>query len=193
MIETLRLPLEFSPELLRRDLDRIDDDRWIAHFNTTNYAGDWSGVALRGPADVTHPIQELFANPGTTAWAETRLADECPYFRDVMGRFECPLLSVRLLRLGPGSAIKEHTDHCLALEDGEVRLHVPVATSPEVEFWLNGNRVELQPGETWYLNVNLPHRVENQSSEHRVHMVIDCVVDDWLRALFAAADPRRAD
>ena len=54
---------------LREDLERIPADRWIAHFVKENYDGDWSGAALRGPADVTHPIQQLFANPGTENWA----------------------------------------------------------------------------------------------------------------------------
>jgi hypothetical protein len=42
-------------------------------------------------------------------------------------------------------------------------------------------------GECWYLNVNQPHRVENRGSADRVHLVLDCVVDEWLRALFARA------
>ena len=144
IIETLRLPLDFDPAALREDLARIPSDRWIAHFNKQQYEGDWSGVALRGPANITHPIQALFANPGTTDWAYTDLHDLCPYFAQVLSRFECPLLSVRLLRLAPGSVITEHTDHSLGFEDGEVRLHVPILTNPRVEFLLNGARVPLR-------------------------------------------------
>ena len=109
------------------------------------------------------------------------------YFAQVLSHFECPLLSVRLLSLAPGAVIKEHTDNSLSLEDGEVRLHVPLLTSPQVEFMLNGVQVRLAPGETWYLNVNLPHSVSNKGAEPRVHMVADCVVNDWLRELFARA------
>jgi hypothetical protein len=178
--DAIRLPLRFNPDALREDLERVPKDRWIRHFVPDNYEGDWSGVALRGPANVTHPIQELFANPGTEAWENTGLYNECPYFAEVMSEFQCELLSVRLLRLGPGSIIKEHVDHSLSLEDGEARLHVPVQTNTDIEFWLNNKLIPLKAGETWCLNVNLPHRVVNNSAEYRVHLVIDCEVNDWL-------------
>ena len=179
--DAIKLPLRFDPITLRENLARIPGERWIRHFVTDNYEGDWSGIALRGPANVTHPIQELFANPGTAAWANTSLYDECPYFAKVMSAFQCNLLSVRLLRLGPGSVIKEHVDHSLSLEDAEVRLHVPVQTNADIKFWLNDQLVPLQAGETWYLNVNRPHRVENNSEEYRVHLVLDCEVNAWLQ------------
>lgn len=68
-LRALRLPLDFNPHGLRADLARIPSDRWILHFNKAVYKGNWSGVALRGPANVTHPIQSLFATPGTKDWA----------------------------------------------------------------------------------------------------------------------------
>jgi hypothetical protein len=178
--DAIRLPLSFDPHALREDLARIPENRWIPHFVADNYEGDWAGVALRGPAGTTHPIQELFANPGTEAWENTSLHDECPYFAEVMSAFQCNLLSVRLLRLGPGSIIKEHVDHSLSLDDAELRLHVPLQTNAEIRFWLGGELIPLQAGQCWYLNVNRPHRVENNSSEYRVHMVLDCEINPWL-------------
>jgi hypothetical protein len=34
----------------------------------------------------------------------------------------------------------------------------------------------------WERNINLPHRVHNRSAVDRVHLVLDCVVNDWLDA-----------
>jgi aspartyl/asparaginyl beta-hydroxylase (cupin superfamily) len=70
------------------------------------------------------------------------------------------------------------------LDDGELRVHVPVVTNLDVAFFLAGEQVIMQEGEAWYLNLNLPHRVENHSDIDRIHLVIDCVVDDWVRELF---------
>ena len=44
--------------------------------------------------------------------------------------------------------------------------------------WLNGAPVPMQLGEAWYLNLNLRHRVENVGSAARIHLVVDCVVND---------------
>ena len=42
-------------------------------------------------------------------------------------------------------------------------------------------RIFLEEGECWYLNANLPHRVTNNSNRDRIHLVIDCEVNDWLK------------
>ena len=104
-----------------------------------------------------------------------------------MQRFACPLQSVRFLKLAAGSRIREHRDLNLAYEDGELRLHIPVRTNAQVEFYLNNKLLTLHEGECWYLNFNLPHRVVNGGATDRIHLVLDCVVNDWLREQFAAA------
>ena len=35
-------------------------------------------------------------------------------------------------------------------------------------------------GECWYLNLSKPHRVHNRGATERMHLVLDCVVNDWL-------------
>jgi aspartyl/asparaginyl beta-hydroxylase (cupin superfamily) len=94
--------------------------------------------------------------------------------------------------LKAGSAIKEHTDYKLAYADGEVRLHIPVATNPGVEFVLDGARVDMKEGECWYNNFNLPHRVVNRGSTDRIHLVVDCEINDWLRRILLDADQAAA-
>jgi hypothetical protein len=84
--------------------------------------------------------------------------------------------------------IKEHTDHKLGFEDGEVRVHIPVVTNPDVEFVLNNVRVDMKEGECWYHNFNLPHHIANRGQSDRIHLVVDCVVNDWLREVLIAAD-----
>jgi len=70
-----------------------------------------------------------------------------------------------------------------------VRIHVPVITNPGVQFYLENRRIIMQEGECWYLDLNLSHRVQNLGSTDRVHLVIDCQINDWLRALIANGTP----
>ena len=107
--------------------------------------------------------------------------------RELLAAFECPLGAVRLMRLGPGSIIKEHRDDDLAFERGTVRLHVPITTNPHVEFLLNGSRVVMAPGSTWYLRLSDPHSVSNNGAADRVHLVIDALANDWLAAALHGA------
>lgn len=183
--ERVRLPLAFDADAMRADLDRIAPDEWMPHFNTGIYEGDWSGVSLRsvgGRPDTLYP-DPAAADP----FADTEVLGRCPALRAAVARFECPLLAVRLLRLGPGAAIGEHRDFRLGHEDGEVRIHVPLTTSGAVEFVHAGERVDMAPGEAWYLNFNLPHSVANRGAEPRIHLLVDCVVDPWLDGLLRAS------
>ena len=184
MVTSFKLPLDLDPQRLKQDLDLIQPDEWVPHFNTAYYEGDWSGVSLRS---VGRKATQLYPDPTAHGkFADTPTLARCPYFQEVLVAFQCPLESVRLLKLSARSSIREHRDHMLGYEDGELRLHIPIVTNPDVAFFLAGERVPMQAGECWYLNLNLPHRVDNQSDHDRVHLVVDCLLDDWLRALFPA-------
>jgi hypothetical protein len=99
---------------------------------------------------------------------------------------------VRLLRLTPGSVIKEHHDNDLSFEQGMVRIHIPVTTNDSVDFRLNGTRCVMAAGSSWYLRLSDPHSVANRGASDRVHLVIDAVVNDWVAALFERAARRAA-
>jgi hypothetical protein len=183
----LRLPFTFDPEKLRLDLARVREEEWIPHMQRRHYDGQWSGAALRSIAGARDNLVPE-ARDGQR-FADTELLARCPYFAEVLAQFRCPLLAVRLLRLHAGSNIAEHVDHALDFDDGEVRIHIPIVTSDGVRFILDGARLVLAPGECWYTNVNLPHAVENTGSVDRIHLVLDCVVDDWLREIFRTTPP----
>ena len=156
-----------------------------------HYDGEWSGAALRSIGGAPGNIMPDAHNGA--GFGETPLLARCPYFREVLTTFHCPLFAVRLLRLHAGSSIAEHIDHALDFDDGEVRIHIPIVTSDEVKFYLDGSRLVMAPGECWYTNVNLPHSVDNHGATDRIHLVVDCRVDDWLRGVFATTPRPRCD
>ncbi|HEX3682301.1 MAG TPA: aspartyl/asparaginyl beta-hydroxylase domain-containing protein [Bryobacteraceae bacterium] len=181
----LALPFRFDPERLKADLALIRPEEWTPHYNQNDFGGDWRGVALRSP---TGQITNLLA-PFTSAstFADTPLMTRCAYFRETVSAFPCPLKAVRLLSLAPGSFIREHTDSALVYEDGEMRIHIPVQTSAEVEFYVAGERLKLEEGHSYYVNVNLPHRITNRGEAERIHLIIDVEVNDWVHELVRSA------
>lgn len=185
--DRLRLPFDFSPDRLAADLANLSAVAWTAHFVKQNYDGEWSAIALRAPAGARHPVQMIYSDPTCTDYADTPMLAASPYFREVLASFACQLHAVRLMRLAPGSLIKEHRDHDLSFEDGMVRIHVPVTTNEAVDFRLNGLRCIMPAGSAWYLRLSEPHSVANRGGGDRVHMVIDAVVNDWVAALLERA------
>jgi hypothetical protein len=184
--DRLRLGLDFDPERLSQDLSNAHG--WQRQADRQVYDGTWEAIALRAPAEARHPVAMIFANPMSEAFVDTPVLGACPYFREVLAAFRCPLRSARLMRLAPGSVIKEHRDSFLDVEDGRVRLHIPVVTNDRIDFRLNGTPVTMAAGSTWYLRVSDPHSVANRGATERVHLVIDAVLDAWLVGLLESAE-----
>jgi hypothetical protein len=165
-------------------------DRWAPHFQRAHYDGGWSVLQLRtlgGAVDDVLPFA-LDTRGAPAAYAATPLLAECPAIARLLASLACPVMSARLLNLRCGAVIKAHRDAELAFEKGEARLHVPIVTNPGVEFVIDGERVVMEAGTCWYINANLTHRVANHGDTDRIHLVVDCGVNEWLRARFAAAE-----
>ena len=73
--------------------------------------------------------------------------------------------------------------HKLPLNFDPDRLKADLAVIQPDE-WVPHFNTSYYEGEAWYLDLNLRHRVDNHSDTDRIHLVIDCVVNDWVRALF---------
>ena len=180
MLGSLQLPFQFDPARLAAGLAEIRADEWSPHYNDSDYAGIWRGAALRSASGEAGDLRSV-----APSFHDTALLDRCPQLREVVGTFQCRVKAVRLLGLAPGSFIREHSDHALDFEDGEARIHVPIQTNDRVEFYVQGERLLMEEGGAYYVNVNLPHRVNNRGTSERVHLVIDVEVNDWVRELFA--------
>jgi hypothetical protein len=186
--DRVRLPLRFDPERLRSDLERLRELSWTRHFVPQNYSGDWSVIALRAKAGAVHPVQMIYSDPTARVFEDAPALGRTPYFCEVLSQFACPLRSVRLMRLTPGSGIKTHQDHDLDVESGAVRFHIPIVTNAAVEFLLNGAPVALAAGETWYLRLSDPHSVVNRGTTDRIHLVIDAEANAWVRESLSRGD-----
>ena len=185
-----RLPLSFDATALLPEALALPPEAWASHFNTGYHNGGWTGAALRG-SSVDH--KRLFVDFHSSEPAsDTPLARRCPRLIAALDAFQCRLRAVRLLRLAPGGIIELHHDPDLQFDQGEARLHIPLATHSAVEFYVDGEQVIMLHGECWYLDLSRPHRVSNRGSTDRIHLVIDAIVNPWLEQMIAGGDePRR--
>ena len=181
MSKFLKLDFVFDSPGLMRELAMLEQKQWLDHYNQRDYVGSWDVLPLRS---VGGRIDNINSVPGNTIYANTALLEDCPCFREVIDTFECPQKSIRLMRLAPGSTIREHRDDGLGFLYGEARLHIPIATNPDVKFIVDGKPVVMKSGECWYVDFTMPHHVFNGGSEPRIHLVIDLLRNDWLDRVF---------
>jgi len=171
---------------MQQELAALTAAMWKAHFNRRGYEGNWSTLQLRsvdGRMDnnVAKPASNQQSSSG---FKDTPLLGQCPYFQEVLDSFQFEKNAVRLMKLDAHAVIKPHHDHELNFEQGEVRIHIPVVTNPELKFYLEDERVVMEEGSCWYLNLSLTHSVRNDGDTPRVHLVIDGIVNDWLKDYF---------
>ncbi|MCI0547678.1 MAG: aspartyl/asparaginyl beta-hydroxylase domain-containing protein [Candidatus Rokubacteria bacterium] len=168
---------------MRRDLDTAEREAPRHLQNRRYHDGGWSAI----------PLVSIDGGVGPEALAQTHgfygrtpILARCPYLEAIIDGFRCPKQRVRLMRLEPGANILEHSDGpAWSWAFGKVaRLHIPIVTHEQVEFLMEGARVDMRPGELWYCDVSRPHRVANRAPIARVHLVVDLTITPWLRTIF---------
>lgn len=178
------LPFEFDPARLVADLEKCRSFDFLENYIPANYQGKDYILPLRS---IEGRLNAPAALPDQAhLYADTEALKQCTYFKGVIDTFQCKKEAVRLMRLPAGKVINTHIDYDCGYEDGVFRVHVPVLTNKEVYFILNDKRLVMNAGQAWYTNVNLPHSVANKGTTDRVHLVIDCIRNQWSDEVFGS-------
>jgi len=159
--------LSFDLAPLQADVQRLEaTDRW----QRLKDGEHWDQLVL---------VKDDFREP---------LLGECPGLARAIAELPSRVVDACLKRLGPGGFVHEHRDLVGAAPMGVLRLHVPIVTHPDVEFYVSGKRLFLRSGEAWILDTSYRHNVANRSGIQRVHLVVDLELDQTLRALLPRRD-----
>ncbi|MCA6365082.1 MAG: aspartyl/asparaginyl beta-hydroxylase domain-containing protein [Bacteroidetes bacterium] len=180
---SLQLPLNWNSQFLQADLQKALEAEWGSHYNTKDYSGHWSSIALYSASGKLNDVLALPADK----FYPTPLLEQCPYFKQLLDELKFEKEAVRLLCLQAGSMVHPHRDPGLAYRFGFLRLHIPIITTSEVEFEVDGKLLDMQPGTCWYADFDAVHAVRNYSDTHRIHLVVDGRRNAWTDELFARA------
>lgn len=183
---TDRFPMRFDVERMREEVRAAQSDSlWLEHYDKALSTG-WKAIPLvsqHGKMD----------GPESQRWGDVRefrrtaIVDRMPYFRSILDAFKCPQGRVRVLKLMPGAVIGMHrdiADEAAGFAYRKVRLHVPIQTNDRVVFHLGGSLIRMAPGRLYYCDFTQPHFVRNDGTEPRIHLVLDLVVNDFLKGVF---------
>jgi len=171
----------FSEESLIADLEGLTSEDWIHHYLTQHHyiQGDYY-IAPLYAANGDPKAYKDFASKQ----CPTSLLERTPYFQKVLSFFECEFARVRVMRMAPETVLAEHLDQMdLRSEIQLARFHVPIVTNLDAYFIFSGENVHMDPGVCWYVEAALPHGAGNLGKEDRIHLVIDCVVNDFVNTL----------
>ena len=158
----LKLPWRFDAEHLAREVEALPAGYWLDH--PSGLAGNTAVPLVSVDGAMNHAFDGAM-KPTEALLSSTYLHQVVASFGEVVARS-------RLMRLAPGAKVAEHVDfnyHWVS----RVRIHVPIITNPAVTFYCGDESVHMAEGESWLFDSWRRHRVLNESTQTRTHLVID--------------------
>jgi len=172
----VKLPIQFDVATLEREVRALPPSSWVPHPD--KFPGN-EAVRL---VTVNGQATDNFEGPMRPA-ADL---EQLPYVRQVMGAIGGVWSRSRLMGLGPGAQVPVHVDARYHWRT-HLRIHIPIITNPKVLFTCGDETIHMAAGECWLFDSFRWHRVENNWTERRVHLVLDTVMTPQLRTLVDAA------
>jgi hypothetical protein len=117
---------------------------------------------------------------------ETSLLERMPETRSLLRGLGFRYMWARLARLEVSAFMHEHRDYQELRNVRRLRLHIPVITNPFSSIVIDRTRIHLALGYIWKLNPIHRHAAANFGKEPRIHIILDCYVDEALEALVSA-------
>lgn len=158
----IRLPYRFDAARLAGEAAALEDGAWMPH--PSGLAGNSAVALIARDGGDNHDF--------TGRMAVTPHLERCPYHQQVMASLDEVLTRSRLMKLDAGCEVSEHVDFNYHWYT-RVRMHVPVITNPDVQFYCGDEVIHMRAGECWIFDNWRRHRVINGGSKDRIHLVID--------------------
>ncbi len=178
----IQLPVQFDAELLALEIASLTESDWMPH--PAGYEGNDFLPLISAYGD---PHNEAFEGPMR---ATPFLSLNRPYLGEVLGSLGAVLGRTRLMRLSGHAEVSEHADVNYYWRD-RMRVHIPIVTQPTVSFHCGETAVHMAAGECWVFDTWSLHRVINDQTHARIHLVADTVGGEGLlRLLSTGRAPR---
>ncbi|AGC75377.1 aspartyl/asparaginyl beta-hydroxylase [Nonlabens dokdonensis] len=174
-MNAIQLPFKFDVELIKKELSQFSKEDYRDIYN--------SSVTLE-TLWLIHLIEPINDTNGLPVFLPNATLKKCPYLLSVFETFLCPVETFRIHVLDPGASIQPHRDNGYSMENGMVRLHIPIQTHKKVQLIIDKEPVVMHAGECWYCNFHKVHEVHNKSDEPRIHLILDCKVNEWFKEIF---------
>ncbi len=178
-MNSLKLPFHFDVSIIKEEL---------AQFSKSEYSDIYNPSVTLETLWLKHFIIPIGGPNEPVKFVPNEALKKCPYLLSIFKTFECQVETFRIHTLDAGASIQPHHDTGYCFEQGKIRLHIPIQTNDQVEILLENEPVKMKEGECWYCNFNILHEVHNKSDKPRVHLILDCMVNEWVESIFRSAN-----
>lgn len=112
---------------------------------------------------------------------DKKAQEEMKYIYDFLEKsFAGKIIRAELITMNPYSRIRTHKDRGDILFLGR-RIHIPIKTNKDVIFKVNEDSMNMKVSNMYEINNSKYHSVVNNSSEDRIHLIVDVLPEQYLR------------
>ena len=178
----IQLPLVFDAAALAAEIDALGESPWKPHPQGF-------------PGNSMLPLVAVDADPDNESFAgrmqPTPHLARCPALTHVFASLGATVGRSRLMRLSGKAEVARHADQGYYWAE-RVRVHVPIVTQPTVRFECADAAIHMTAGECWIFDTWRQHRVINDATQARIHLVVDTVGGGGFWDLVAQGRPHDA-
>ena len=103
-----------------------------------------------------------------------------PLFEAVENKlFNYKIIKLEINLMPPSTKIETHTDKWGVMSNC-IRVHIPIQTNDQVLFKIGNNTYTIPEGQMFEFNNQIPHSIENNGDNVRVHYVFDLIEKEYL-------------
>ena len=179
----IQLPLLFDAAALAAEIEALGEAVWMPH--PQGFPGNSMLPLVASEGD---PRDESYAG----RMKPTPHLEACPYLGKTIAALGAVVGRTRLMRLSGHAEVTRHADQGYYWAD-RVRVHVPVATQPTVRFECDDTHTNMAAGECWIFDTWRQHRVLNDDTRSRIHLVVDTLGSEPFWALVNAGRTHRGE
>lgn len=163
-------------EKMEREIALLDIP-WSEAYTDYQSSG-WKTISLMNQSGQS---EDVVIGDGSAI--ETDIMSFLPTLKSYINFLPLHYMWVRLAKLEPNSFLWEHKDYTDLSDRKRLRFHLPISTNKSSLLILLGHQVHLGKGYLWKLDPQVAHGACNMGPSARIHLIIDCYVDDILENL----------
>jgi hypothetical protein len=165
---------------LRKDLEHSTSLRFSEAYSNYLIGGPWKSLMLwANGGDSGDGVIARYEHDKPSSF--TDIGEQFPYLKELIANTaDLSRLSFVRLATFSNSVIMPHRDYLElnGLPDdvrSEHRVHICLATNPNIIFSEDNTVYRMLPGDVWFLDVARPHAVASLTNEPRTHLIFDFV------------------
>jgi len=153
---------------LTQELSKDEWDFWNLRQKTFGVHANTKTYPLRWAEQINENTYQIFLKNKKSIINQILLPEVSKLEKLYSGR----CVNILFAKLLPHTIIHPHRDVSDLLLNIH-RLHLPIITNENVDFYIHNKKYNLKEGTLYEINNALAHSVENNSSFDRVHLILD--------------------